>query len=115
MPQQSLELTSETVLPAIATLPLLSGQNYPIYSSMFDVWQAAYPAVDVKAELKKIHAWLMSNPTKRKTKSGMAKFINFWLAKEQNNPQRNGNGHVGNRFVEAEREQLHRVARAGRS
>ena len=27
--------------------------------------------------------WLFSNPTKRKTKTGMLRFINGWLTKEQ--------------------------------
>ena len=28
--------------------------------------------------------WLQGNPTRQKTKSGIMRFINSWLAKEQN-------------------------------
>jgi len=44
-----------------------------------------YPAVDVGAELRKIKAWLISNPSKRKTATGMTRFINSWLSRAQDN------------------------------
>lgn len=47
-------------------------------------WKQAYPAVDIDAELKKMAAWCIANPQKRKTKSGIARFCNAWLAKAQN-------------------------------
>lgn len=46
--------------------------------------QEAYPAVDVKATLREILAWCECNPTKRKTASGLPRFLNTWMAKEQN-------------------------------
>lgn len=50
--------------------------------------QELYPALDVYQELKNIRAWNLTNPTRRKTLSGIPKHINAWLAKEQNR----GNG-----------------------
>lgn len=42
-----------------------------------------YPAVDIIQELRKMVGWLDSNPTKRKTKRGISRFINNWLASAQ--------------------------------
>jgi hypothetical protein len=35
----------------------------------------------------------MSNPAKRKTKNGVMRFVNAWLAKEQDHPKQNGAAH----------------------
>ena len=51
-----------------------------------DGWIEAYPAVDVLAEMKRAKVWIDSNPVKKKTASGMARYINAWLAKSQNKP-----------------------------
>lgn len=46
-------------------------------------WQEIYPAVDVPQELRKMVGWAKSNPSMRKTKKGINRFINNWLAREQ--------------------------------
>ena len=46
--------------------------------AQFESW---YPSMDVDSELRKAAAWHATNPTKRKTKNGIAKFLNAWLAK----------------------------------
>ena len=53
---------------------------------MVDLWQESFPAVDVKQQLLSMKSWSVSNPKKRKTKSGMLAFVNNWLSKEQNRP-----------------------------
>jgi len=47
-------------------------------------WGRTYPAVDVHQELKAMESWLDANPTKRKTKTGIKRFVNSWLARSQN-------------------------------
>ena len=42
-------------------------------------WQRAYKKVDVHQELSAMDAWLDANPTRRKTKVGMNRFVNSWL------------------------------------
>lgn len=69
--------------PPVAWLPLNTGVEYPITREMFDEWQRLYPAVDVKQELNKMRGWCISNPSKRKTKTGIKRFINGWLSREQ--------------------------------
>ena len=47
-------------------------------------WQRAFPAVNVHQELMVMESWCDANPTKRKTKSGIKRFVNLWLTKAQN-------------------------------
>lgn len=39
----------------------------------------AFPAIDVPAELDSARLWLISNPTKRKTATGMRRFLFSWF------------------------------------
>lgn len=64
-------------------LPLIDKTDYNVPLSKITKWSEAYPAVDVDQELKKMTAWLTSNPTKKKTRKGIDRFINNWLAREQ--------------------------------
>lgn len=74
--------------PSVAELPLNDNSLYTIYQDDVDKWKGLYPAVDVEQELKKMIGWLDANPTRRKTKSGIKKFINGWLSKEQDKPSK---------------------------
>lgn len=56
---------------------------YPVTGEFVSQMKELYPAVDVEQELRNMKAWLMSNPQRRKTFKGMPKFINSWLAREQ--------------------------------
>jgi hypothetical protein len=79
--------------PQVAgTLPLNDNTEYQILKSDEAIWKELYPAVDVRQELRSMKGWLIANPTRRKTKSGIKKFINNWLSKAQNNPKEIGNG-----------------------
>ena len=74
--------------PPVITLTLNTKDEYPIYRFQICTWNELYPAVDVIQELKKMKGWLDSNPTKRKTKRGILKFVNSWLTREQDKGQR---------------------------
>lgn len=106
-PQESLELTVVVGLVEMATFPLANGREYPVYETLVREFKSAYPGVDIPAEFRKIRAWLVSNPTKRKTCKGMARFLNNWLSNAQNNQRTNGNGKQPQ--YEVEREQMRRV------
>lgn len=84
-PKASVKKTED----AIGYLDCTNGE-YPVTQTDIDKWHVAYPAVDIGAELNKIQAWLHSNPTKRKTVNGCARFINTWLSKTQNQGGSNG-------------------------
>lgn len=70
--------------PPVITLPLNDGTEYPILQADVDKWAGLYPAVDVTQELRNMWGWLDANPAKLKTKKGVRRFVNGWLAKEQN-------------------------------
>ena len=50
-----------------------------IEEDLIRVWTAAYPNVDVKAELPIIEAWLLTNSNK--AKKNFKSFTNNWLSK----------------------------------
>lgn len=65
-------------------LLLNDGTQYPIFQQQVKEWSALFPGVDVEQELRNMVAWCVANPTRRKTKSGVMRFITSWLTKEQN-------------------------------
>lgn len=69
--------------PAVIALPLNDKSEYGITQRQIDEWAQLYPAVDVMQELRKMKGWLDSNPSRRKTKAGILRFITGWLGKEQ--------------------------------
>ena len=70
--------------PPIISLPLNDGSAFEIFQSDVDLWSNLYPAVDVMQQLRNMAGWIDGNPSKRKTRSGIKRFVNSWLAKEQN-------------------------------
>ena len=51
---------------------------------LYDEYKKLYPAVDIDEEFRKMRAWCLSNSKKRKTKSGVKRFVNSWLDRAQN-------------------------------
>ncbi len=64
-------------------LPLRGGSAYSVRLSQIAAWAGAYPAVDVRQELRRMKSWLDANPSRRKSKSGILRFATGWLAREQ--------------------------------
>lgn len=69
---------------AVISIQLNDNSEYPIQKTTFDEWVKLYPDCDVLQTLREIRAWNMSNPSRRKTKTGILNHVNRWLAKEQN-------------------------------
>lgn len=80
-PDESASVPQES--DAVIFLPLNDKSNFPIFQEQVDEWRELYPAVDVMQQLRAMKGWLDSNPSKRKTKGGILRFINGWLAREQ--------------------------------
>jgi len=77
------ELKSEIVFH----LPLnKNGTFYPVTKTEVASKQKTYPAVRVQQEYLAMTDWLQSNPSRRKTSSGVKAFVTRWLSKRQNNP-----------------------------
>lgn len=62
----------------IIRLPLKSG-THPVMNDDVLQYIQTYRNIDLEQELKSMYAWLESNPAKRKTATGMKRFINSWL------------------------------------
>ena len=69
--------------PSVIDLILNDKSLFPVHQDDIDLWTELYPSVDIMQELRKMKGWLDSNPTKRKTKNGIKRFINSWLSREQ--------------------------------
>lgn len=78
--------------PVVISIILNDKTEYPITEADVEGWKDLYPAVDVMQELRKMKGWADANPTKRKTKTGIKRFINAWLSKEQDRYHGPGNG-----------------------
>ncbi len=76
-PEQNAEAQSGILLP------LNDKTAYDVPEPKISMWADTYPAVDIRQELRKMAAWLDSNPTKRKTRRGIERFINSWLSRQQ--------------------------------
>ena len=77
------ELVETTSEPALITLPLNDGSEWPVTTEMVTEWSSLYPAVDVMQELRNMRGWCLSKPKNRKTPRGVRAFITTWLSKEQ--------------------------------
>lgn len=60
------------------------GTTYNVPVDKLQLWVTAYPEVNVEQELRKMVAWCDGNPTRRKTRRGICRFINSWLSRSQN-------------------------------
>lgn len=96
-------------------LPLNDKSFYDVPQDKIALWRATYPAVDVEQELRRMVAWLDSNPTKRKTRRGIERFINSWLARTQDSGGSKGQKEVGEAVgnnvydTDARRERIYRA------
>lgn len=87
---------------AVVALPLVDKTEFEVSPSMAESWVDAYPAVDVIQQLKSMRAWTLANPSNRKTRTGIEKFIVAWLAKAQNQaPRRAGASVTGDQWAGA--------------
>ena len=74
--------------PPVIEFILNDKTYYPITQKQVDKWSELYPNVDVMQQLRKMCGWLDANPKNRKTKGGILKFANGWLAREQDKPRK---------------------------
>jgi hypothetical protein len=76
------EQTSFASEPVMDLPPLIlkDGSRFHISKTHLKEFVDAYPDVDVRDQILKMSQWLKTNPTKRKTKNGIMRFINSWIA-----------------------------------
>jgi len=86
---KQVDITSEP--KTIITILLNDGSEHEVKEDYFNQMKQLFPGVDVMTELRNMSAWSINNPTKRKTKSGIKRFIGNWLSKEQDNASKRNN------------------------
>ena len=69
--------------PPVISLPLNDGTFFDVSENDRTKWSQLYPNVDVLQQLRNMAGWCDANPTKRKTRGGIKRFITAWLAREQ--------------------------------
>lgn len=80
--EEKKEYKKESETP-IVELILIDGSQYPICQNDVAEWSKLYPNANVEQEFRNMAGWCIGNPSKRKTKSGIRRFINSWLSKTQ--------------------------------
>lgn len=78
--QTSFASEQVTELPPLI---LKDGSRFHISENHLNEFVDAYPGVDVRDQIMKMSQWLKVNPTKRKTKNGIMRFINSWIARSE--------------------------------
>jgi len=77
---------AENSKPQIAmTIPLAGGKEYALTEEMILEFTPLYPGISIRDECLKAKAWLIANPARGKTKSGIMRFLNSWFGRAQNN------------------------------
>lgn len=64
----------------IIWLPCKSG-SHPVTKDDVLQYVSTYKNISIELELKLMYSWLDANKAKRKTKSGVKRFINSWLSR----------------------------------
>lgn len=70
------------------TLTLNDKSEWPITADQVAEFAKLYPAIDVEQSLRDMRGWCTSNPSRRKTKTGIMRFVNRWLSLDQDNPRK---------------------------
>ena len=71
------------------SLPCEDGSEFTYDDIFIAAARKAYPLTSVEKEIAKARAWLEGNPTRKKTRRGMKKFFNGWLARSQGDAEKN--------------------------
>lgn len=69
--------------PPAILLPLSDKSEFAVTEDHVAEFESLYPAVDVRAQLREMRGWCIGNPTKRKTRAGILRFVTNWLSREQ--------------------------------
>lgn len=88
-------------MPEISGIPLenrtqyvfplcVEGTAWMLSKHKLNQYSQSFPSIDINLELLNARQWLLDNPTRKKTKSGMCRYLGTWLAKAQNSHRGNG-------------------------
>jgi hypothetical protein len=80
--------------PPLLVFPVIGkgAKEWGFTEAALKALEADFPGLAVLAEVKKAHAWAQANPGRRKTASGMPRFLVNWLSKAANSYRGPGAG-----------------------
>lgn len=85
----STEPESDSVQYAdVEAIILNDGSEWKPTVKQFDEYCRLYANVNVRQEFASMRGWCIGNPSRRKTKSGVTRFVTNWLSKAQNQGSR---------------------------
>jgi len=82
---------TDTETEIVAEVPSTQGP-VRVRRALVEALRATAPGVDVDLEVRRAAEWSAGNPTRRKTASGVRRFLSGWMARQQN---RGGGGGPG--------------------
>ena len=84
-PSGESEPPTEEPSPVVMTFPTVGqhSKTWQLTQAKLDEYREAYPGVDVESECRKALQWCRDNTQKRKTPTGMPRFLGKWLGKAQ--------------------------------
>lgn len=83
----TLALDLPVSLADVEAIPLDDGTEWKPTTDEYNEWCRIYPNLDVKQKIAEMRSWCNSNPTKRKTKTGVKRFVNSWLSRDNEKRQ----------------------------
>lgn len=86
----ALKQVEDEAVADVEAIPLNDGTEWKPKVDVYKEYCRLYPNVDVEDAFRRMRAWCLSNSKNRKTRRGVTKFVNGWLARDQDKP-RNAN------------------------
>lgn len=65
------------------SIPLIDGTEWTMPQDLASEYAKSYPNLNIEHEVRQMRIWSLSNPTKRKTRKGITRFVNSWLSHAQ--------------------------------
>jgi hypothetical protein len=85
---QMAKTSNEVLADDVFSLLLKDGSEYLLSKTRLEEYTATYRQLNVNEQLAYMRSWLQSNPRRRKTHAGIEAFINRWLKREQDKPDK---------------------------
>lgn len=71
----------------VEAIVLNDGSEWRPTQEQYEEYKRLFPAVDIDAEFRTMRAWCQANAQRRKTRSGVLRFVQSWLSRTQDRPQ----------------------------
>lgn len=76
----------------VEPIPLNDGTEWICSVDEYNEFERLYPSVDIEQSFRDMRAWSLSNPSKKKTRRGVRRFVNNWLSGNQDCGKRKRTG-----------------------